>query len=282
MSVYLIYKFISVLVRLLPRRISYLLADLASTISWLISRKIRLNIQSNLSRILGVSEKKCLLKSRKAVVYFTQYLVDFFLFPHLDEKKFLEIVTPPSRDKVEDLFKQKKGIIALSGHLGHWELGALVLGLWGFPVNVIYLPHQDQRIDRLFLQTRLRQIHWVPVGSALRRGMKVLKHGEILATGGDLVYGEGGVEINFLGKPARFPTGPALLSIRTGAPILVAFFVRDSQGNYRGIMEEPIYPLANNDQKNEAYRITKEFVKILERYVYKYPEQWHIFQKFWL
>lgn len=282
-SPYIFYKFISVLVRYLPRKVSNFAASLVGSCYWLGSKKERLAVQKNLSQILALPERKCFFKSRLVSVHFAKYLTDFFLFPCINRDKFVKLVSlsPFDQEKVKTIYTQKKGIIVLTAHLGHWELGVAVMSFWGFPLNVIYLPHKDERINRLFLQNRSPQIRWIPVGKALSRGLRLLKQGEILATAGDLTFGEAGLKIDFLGKPAFFPSGPALLSVRTGAPILPAFIVRENQNQYREIVEEPIWPLKDRDRKDEIHRITKEFVKILEKYIRQYPEQWYIFQKFW-
>jgi len=81
------------------------------------------------------------------------------------------------------------------------------------------------------------------------------------------------LETDFFGHPARFPRGPFILSRLTGAPIIVAFVVREGSG-YKGIVEPP---MVVKDEREDA-EMLKRVVDTLERHIVKYPDQWYNFK----
>ncbi len=78
--------------------------------------------------------------------------------------------------------------------------------------------------------------------------------------------------MDFFERPTLFPRGPFILSRLTGAPIVMAFVVREKDV-YKGIIEKPFLV----QYKNEEYNVLKKVVKTLEKYVSKYPDQWYNF-----
>ncbi len=81
--------------------------------------------------------------------------------------------------------------------------------------------------------------------------------------------------VNFLGRHAWFPKGPAMLSLLAGVPILP--ILNYQEGN-RHIIN--VFPLIEsgigdkNERKETAQRITQQLVSYLERALALYPSQW--------
>jgi KDO2-lipid IV(A) lauroyltransferase len=90
-----------------------------------------------------------------------------------------------------------------------------------------------------------------------------------------------GIEVPFFGKLTRIPTGPAWFSLKTGAPIVPSFMVREETGHFRFVLEPPIYPPAGLSRDDAIVQITKNCVAAMERVIRRYPTQWYIFQPYW-
>ena len=84
--------------------------------------------------------------------------------------------------------------------------------------------------------------------------------------------GPDSIKMVFFNKPTPFPRGPFILSRLTGALIVVAFVVKEGNA-YRGIIEGPFIV---TNEKGE-YETLKVVVKILEKYIIAYPDQWYNF-----
>jgi len=85
-----------------------------------------------------------------------------------------------------------------------------------------------------------------------------------------------GVFVDYFGRPACTNKGLALLALKTGAPVIPVFLIRDGK---RFIFHcEPEVPLVRTGDKIKDIEVnTERFTKIIESFVSRYPEQW-----FWL
>lgn len=83
------------------------------------------------------------------------------------------------------------------------------------------------------------------------------------------------VEVNFLGRRAMFPKGPAMLAISNKAPLLPVINYNDGEYN-RIELGKQIEPRLNCDESLQAgvIRITQQLIVFFEHYFYKHPEQW--------
>lgn len=89
-------------------------------------------------------------------------------------------------------------------------------------------------------------------------------------------------EVEFLGKKARFPTGPWLLASLLQAPINTIFCFKEGQ-KYK-IYIDPLVPALKGKRKEREQEISKYlplYVKRLEEYCAKYPTMWFNFYNYW-
>jgi predicted LPLAT superfamily acyltransferase len=186
-----------------------------------------------------------------------------------------------------DYLEQGKGVILLGAHVGSWEIGGHLLDHLGKPVNLVVLEKEEQRLRELFddaladrkfrlIATDGSPLRSVPILAALRRG-------EIVALLGDRAFGGGECRVPFLGRPARFPTGPYLLAAATGAPLFQVFSVRERLGHYRFFTYPPrLVPrtlLRGPPEELRSY--VEEFAERLANTVRQYPFQWYNIYPFW-
>ncbi len=265
----------------LLRRVSYRIGLIFSDLHYLFSHEDRRCVAKNLACILGENHPDIPGYSRQVFGNFAKYLVDFFRFEKFDEQFLSEHIQIIGEENVDEAVSGGKGAILLSAHLGNYELAALVARKKG-PVTAIVLTHQDPQIDSFFTcQRRLSKVNPIPVGMSLRAGFKALRRGEFLGVVGDRDFFDNGLKIQFLGKEMSAPKGPAIFSVRTGAPIVPTTLIREPNDDFRMIYEKPIYPRAGADEQEEIERLTRESVAVLERYVKENPTQWYFFREFW-
>ena len=143
----------------------------------------------------------------------------------------------------------------------------------------------DQPRDRLkqFVLPRMQSLVGLPPKQyyrefwALKDVSFEVKKGEVVGLLGDRDFTAQKDRIDFFGKPARLPRGPAWLSIKTGAPILVGFVLRQVDDSFVVRMYPPILP--EKEGSEDAIRI--KIRDLLETCVGEYPYQWFIFDDFW-
>jgi lauroyl/myristoyl acyltransferase len=92
--------------------------------------------------------------------------------------------------------------------------------------------------------------------------------------------------VDFFGAPAHFPPGPAAVALRAKVPLLVAGVYAerfdDGQRGWTADISEPI-ELPEGLPVDEAIEVlTDQVAKKLEDFVARRPEEWHVFQPFWI
>ena len=107
----------------------------------------------------------------------------------------------------------------------------------------------------------------------------MLRANGILALVADRSFGPNEFRIDFFGRPCAIPRGPAFFHIKTGAPIVPIFCLRKNGDTFKLILEAPIELRPSGDEKADLVSITNAYIKVLERYIMQYPEQWYMFAR---
>ena len=91
------------------------------------------------------------------------------------------------------------------------------------------------------------------------------------------------VLVPFLGRPARFPLGPFVLSELTGAPIAIWFAHKVDRRTVRMKIHEPMgVPPGNRRSRDERLeQAAQRYVSLLEDHVRIHPYEWFNFYDYW-
>jgi len=263
-----------------PRRACYSIARFSAIVRFYFSKKDKGNLIYNLIPVVK-DEKKARECAREVFINFAYYLVDFFRYRKLNRKFIEKYVKVEGLDNLKGSFLNEKGAIALTVHLGNYELAAAVTAYLGFPLYVVALPHKDKRINEFFNnQRKMAGMNIISTGAAIKGCFSVLKQGKLLALLGDKDFTGGGLKLKMFSREASFPRGPAFFALRSGVDIIPAFFIRENKYFYRLFFEKPIVHKENSQLGEEE--IIKKYIAITEKYIQKYPGQWYMFNKYWI
>jgi lauroyl/myristoyl acyltransferase len=202
--------------------------------------------------------------------HFGMTLGDFFLDGDVS-------VRVEGRDHAEAARAKGRGVIFLTSHLGHWELGGRVLAGWGWDVTAVYQPYRSRAMQKFIQDRRAPGLSYLAVGKGAAVGMgKILHRGGAVALLGDRPFGEEGTLVSVFGRPMRLPLGPFILACRDGAAIVPGFVIREKPGAYATLLEEPLWPRGKG---REAVRdLLDKTARILENYLSRYGDQWYCFE----
>lgn len=260
----------------LPEGSAFGCAERLADAQWRLSARDRAAVTANLSLIMGqpVSERSPLV--REVFRNFGRYLVEFFTF----HRAAPPALTIDGYHHLADARRGGGGVLALAAHLGNWEVGAALLHRLGVPVSVVALPHPDPRLDRLFNRQRQRcGVEVIPLGpEAAHRSLQRLRVGGLLGIMCDRAFSRDGIPVVLCGREVAFPRGPALLSLRSRAPALPTFLVREHRGTFRLCIEPPIWPQAAGSHASSVRSLTQQYAAVVERYLNRFPSQWLMFQ----
>jgi len=287
---YLCARFFSVS---FPTPLKYWIGLRVSDMYFLFHKKNRKAVLSNFDKI--PLQKNRHEVARAMFHNFSKSLADFLFISQLNKNNWKNWVKTVNEQHFDEAYRAKKGIIALTAHIGNWELGGAVLSLMGYPVSAIVLPQRNRAVNAIFLKQRLEKgLKSISLGQNLREGIRRLKKGEVLAIVGDRNIGFPksladktanktiGVEVDFFGRKAYFPKGPAILAYWTQALVLPGFTVREKDNKYTLHFEQPIQ-IERCEDKEEFIKInTQKIAAVIEKYVRLYPAQWCVFEEVWI
>ena len=219
---------------------------------------------------------------------FGQSLIDGYAFLYKRTSPFT--FTCDGEDHIAEALQKGKGLILVTAHIGNWEIaGNLLFDRFRTRVNFIMMDEEREEIRDVFrAATDRRRVNIIPV-SADRVEMMVrvraaLGANEILCIVGDRVSGAEECRLlPFLGKNARFPTGPFVFGAITGAPVIAVFSLKEHSRHY--LLK--VYGSMNFDgvsraQRNDAVDAAmRRYVGMLEEIVRKYPHQWFNLYDYW-
>ncbi len=271
--------FMTQFLRFTPGFLREFLAKAAGTLWFYFSSDRRKIIEENLVAVLGKAEKKDV---KKVFINFMKVYGDILNVPNMSRTYMKSIIDIEGEHFIEKELKKKKGVIIVSCHVGGMELAGIYLASLGFPINSV-AETKGPGVDFFKFYKRYRGrfgSKLLPLESKKLpfRLMRVLKNNEIVVLVGDRDITDSGSTSEFFNRKASIPRGTALLSKKTGAPILVGVSaLGKSVKRYSGIVFPPIYP-EDFDSPDE---ILKEVINLMEKGIRMYPFQWFVFQRIW-
>jgi KDO2-lipid IV(A) lauroyltransferase len=188
-----------------------------------------------------------------------------------------------NEENLINALRKKKGVFILTGHFGNWELMSAAAGLRFGNTAAVVRPIDFPPADRLIRELRSRfgeQI--IPKQRSMRTIMAALRDNKAIGILLDQnVDWYEGAFVDFLGKQACANKGLALLALRTGAPVIPAFSVRQADGRYRIIIEKEVELIRTGDKTRDVEDNTALFSRIIEGYIRRYPDHWFWFHRRW-
>ena len=89
-----------------------------------------------------------------------------------------------------------------------------------------------------------------------------------------------GIEVEFFGERTRLPGGPAVMALRSGAPLLPVGAFFEGTGCH-GVVLPPIDTERRGKFRADVARVTQDLAHSLEALIRRAPEQWHLLQPNW-
>jgi KDO2-lipid IV(A) lauroyltransferase len=165
--------------------------------------------------------------------------------------------------------------LAVTAHLGSWELLSLVPALIGHPISLVVRPLDAGWLDPLI--ARVRQCTGIEVIAkqrAARSMLEALRRRRVVALLMDQnASRREGIFVPFFGRLASTSRSAAVLALRTGAPI-VPVFIRREQGFRHVVSFEPALPRPENGGEAAVIELTTRCTEAIERAIRAAPEQW--------
>ncbi len=180
-------------------------------------------------------------------------------------------------DLIHSLLEENRGLVALTGHFGNWELLASYMAHQQVPLTVV---GREANVSLLQPElVRIRESHgiktvWRSGASLAKELVQDLKNGRVVAALVDQDTKVLSAAIPFFGHPAQTPISLVKLAKRREARIVSAFLRRESDGGF-------YIQVRRLDHSQSPSQILEEYHAHLEEHIKLAPSQWVWFHKRW-
>ncbi len=280
---YIIVRLLNEILRFVPISISLWIGRRLGSIAFFFNKKRRLIAYANLKAAFAKEKRPADLKSITKKVY--QNLVQTFMevlnLTKVNRKYVDSYVEVVNMERIRNASSSGRGTILLTGHFGNWELSSLVSSVEGYPILVLAREQKMKRLNELL--NRLRESNGCKVirkGISTKNILKALYEKNIVGILSDQDAGKAGVFVDFFGRPTSSHSGPMEMAKRTNSIILPNFIVRTKGPHHKLFLEEYI-DFRNSRPADDIKDNLQKFMKLLESYVRRYPDQWLWLHKRW-
>jgi lauroyl/myristoyl acyltransferase len=295
---YHLYRAGSALVKVLPRRASFVLADRVADVLLTAAPRKFDPLRDNLRHVLPDATPAQLQRVvRRNVRQLSRSWVDVMAIP-LDPAGTTRRLREVDLHHYTDALARGKGVVVVSMHFGAWETG---LAAWNGGGGQLALLAEQLRPQKLFEAIAGARgalgVKVIPIdietmlagdvqtarrigAAAMREVFKHLRSGGAIAIAIDRDLSGTGTQIPFFGAPAPIPLGVVEVAMRSGAAIVPIVLPRMTWGAEGRVFPEiPYDPEAPREE--EAERIARAILARFEGVIRANPDQWHVLDPVW-
>ena len=274
--IYLVLRVIVAIMQKLPWFCLQILAQLLAPIAYLIASKERQVALKNLEMALPeLSPAQRETITRKMFQHLALSVMEIIQIDRFFTTKKPLQLKPEHRKLFEQALAQGQGVIAVTGHIGNWELLAQFLVKEGIPMVTIARPTYDPRLTKWLDTVRSQyglEVIWRGENSVSREMIRTFRDNKILALLMDQDTRVQSVFAPFFGRMAYTPSAAAVLALRFNAPIILGWSHREENGHE--FYFERIDPPATKDQDIAKTELIHLLNQKLESAIRRKPEQW--------
>lgn len=236
-------------------------------------------------RVAGPGASEADLRRRVRTVFesYGQYWVESFRLPRQTRAAIAEAMTIDGREHLDEAFAGGRGVILAAPHLGGWDFGGAWLAVEGYrPVAVVERLEPPELFEWFAGWRRQLGLDIVPTGpDAGTAVLESLKQGRVVGLVSDRDLFGGGIPVEFFGEWTTLPAGPAMLALRTGAPLLPVAVYYTGRNHHHAVVMPPLAVAREGRLRDDVQRVTQAVSFALESLIAQAPAQWHLMQPNW-
>jgi KDO2-lipid IV(A) lauroyltransferase len=282
---YLTYRGVAAALQLVPRPVAAAAASAAGFAIAGASRAKRPLVHSNLRRVLGPEADEAYVRRlvRKAFSSYARYWVEAAQAVALRSDQIESIFSIEGFERFRLEMAGGRGVVVVLPHVGSWEYGGRWLAQQGYPMTTVgELLEPPQLFEWFTSQRAALGLTVLPPGpDTTVRLLDTLREGRVVGLLADRDLVGNGIAVEFFGEKTTLPGGPALLALRSGAPIMTCAIYQRPRGRYHAVLQPPLDSARTGRLRQDVQRLTEEIALSLEGLIRRAPEQWHLFQPNW-
>ena len=271
----------------LPLSYLYLLADIIGRVGLYMMRKRKQIAYDNLRIAFGTSKTEREYDEIVKTLFrdTVKNALEVAKLSDADPHFLKEIISIDGLKHIDNALILGRGIVAISAHMGNFVIIGPRLILEGYRFNLILRNPKDDLLAKTLSDIRTRlgldSISDKPRKLCVVKSLATLKRNSILYLQIDQNASSQDLWVDFFGWLVPTFRGPVVFSMRTGAPIIPMFMIRDALNHHRLIIKPPFELDSTGDKENDILQNTAKLTKLIESYIEEYPSQWWWFHRRW-
>lgn len=221
---------------------------------------------------------------RAGFASYARYWLESFRITGQDKAYLDKHLTHDGFGRIEAALEAGTGAIMALPHLGGWDFAGAWVAAQGHPITVIVERLDPPELFEWFRKLRAdlgMNVVATDEGSGAAL-LRALKANHVVALVSDRDLAGTGPKVQFFGEETSLPGGPALLALRTGAPLLPIGIYFTANGGHHAIIRPPLAVERSAPRLSEdVARITQALAVELEVLIRQAPDQWHLLQPNW-
>jgi KDO2-lipid IV(A) lauroyltransferase len=280
---YNLIKAVSCLVSMLPHLLVCYIGRAIGFLFFLAAKRLRQRAVEQAMNALEISHKKARNVVQIEFCNLGQTLMEELYTPALLHEGIDKYVTIEGLHYLKTAFEEGHGVVILTAHMGNWEWMGAALAQTGLPITTIVKPQPNPSITRILNEYReMLGLEVFNRGSVeLVKAARTLKQGKGLGFLADQDGDRNGIFVEFFGKMASTPAGPAAFAQKFNAAVVPVFAYHLPGGHHRVEVQSPLKYERCADSKQEIYLNTEKMTKTIEDFIRMHPSEWMWFIKRW-
>jgi KDO2-lipid IV(A) lauroyltransferase len=272
---------------LVPLWLAFRIAEAVAFVAWLLDVPHRRIGMTNLAIAFPekpVAERRWIL--RRSFLNLGRMAAELAHLPRLTDAQLRDMVRFADEAWWAEAvgWERSSGVLVLSGHFGNWELLVYAHGRRGHPVHMVHRAIANPLVDAWLHALRAPAgTFMIRKSGAAQSVLKALRERALLVLPIDQNSTRNlGVFVDFFGVPASTNAGMARIALRTDAPIVPVFIVREGASARHTVHVLPILQAERTgDVDADVVTNTQRFTALFEEMVRRHPEQWLWMHKRW-
>jgi KDO2-lipid IV(A) lauroyltransferase len=281
---YLLYLFAWRLIGFFPENLAYSLANLISDRIYKKNGKGIKRLRSNYRRVKPhISEVELEQLTKLGMRSYMRYWFDTFRLNKWSKARIIETTKVNNEHLLRDPIDKKLGCIVALPHSGNWDHAAAYFCSTGINLTTVVERLKPEAIFKKFLD--YRQSIGIEAISHKEKSIPILTQrleaGKLVALIADRDMSRSGIEVEFLGGVAKMPQGPAILSLKTGAPLITAYIDYLPSG-IEIFFDETIAIPTSGSETEKIKKMTQSIADNFASRIKQNPVDWHMLQRIWI
>ena len=281
---YLLYLFAWKLIGVLPEKSAYKLSKVISDrIYWKNGKGVK-RLRGNYHRVMpNMSEREIEDLTKDGMRSYLRYWFDTFRLNKWSKSRIIETTFVVRENLLRDPIATKQGCIIALPHAGNWDHAAAYFCSTGITLTAVVEKLKPEAIFKKFLA--YRQSIGIEAISHKEKTIPILmerlNEGKLIALVADRDMSRKGIEVNFLGGVAKMPAGPAILALKTGAPLVTAY-IRYLETGIEITFDETIKLPVSGSEDEQIMIVTQSMADNFAKRIKASPVDWHMLQRIWV